>query len=313
MNNYTPLVSIIIPIFNRGKLIGETLETLLKQTHENWECIIVDDGSTDNTLDILQDYAIRDCRFKVLSRPMNLLKGANSCRNFGFRVSLGRYIQWFDSDDIMFPEMLMMKLKNIVENNADIVICRSSFFNEKGDDIEVNRDTVGPKTNNPPLEYFAGGFWFQTAQPLFSRIYIENLDGLFNENLKRHQETEFFVRILLGNPKVIYLEETLQAVRLHSLSIGGSYNSFKTEDRFVLDWQAYKCIFMGFNNTDYLDKDSLIYFQDFFFRCLRLMRYDFKEMLSLFKFGIKYNLFPSNFLAFKYYFYRSFKFIISNK
>ena len=77
------LVSIIIPTYNREHLIGETLNSIIAQTHTNWECIVVDDGSTDNTEEVLKNYKEKDKRFIFLKRPDNLPKGANTCRNIG--------------------------------------------------------------------------------------------------------------------------------------------------------------------------------------------------------------------------------------
>ena len=95
------LCSIIIPTFNREYLLQYTLDSILNQTYINWECILVDDGSTDDTLGVIKKYLFIDSRFKFYKRPFYIKKGANSCRNFGFSKISGEFIQWFDSDDIM--------------------------------------------------------------------------------------------------------------------------------------------------------------------------------------------------------------------
>ncbi|MCH3884982.1 glycosyltransferase family 2 protein [Tenacibaculum aquimarinum] len=120
MNN--SLVSIIIPIYNRAHLIEETLDSITAQTYTNWECIIVDDGSTDNTAKILANYCVKDIRFQFHQRPLNRPKGANACRNFGFELSRGEYIKWFDSDDIMKPEFLKNQI-DFLNNNAELNFC----------------------------------------------------------------------------------------------------------------------------------------------------------------------------------------------
>ena len=98
MNN--PLVSIIIPTYNRAHFIGETLESVIAQTYENWECIVVDDGSTDYTDELMEYYCKKDTRIQYHHRPDIKPRGANACRNYGFGVSKGEYINWFDSDDL---------------------------------------------------------------------------------------------------------------------------------------------------------------------------------------------------------------------
>jgi glycosyltransferase involved in cell wall biosynthesis len=95
-----PIVSIIIPTYNRAHLIGETLDSVLAQTYTNWECIIVDDGSTDNTDEVVEEYVKKDSRFKYYHRPDEHLPGGNGARNYGFKMSKGEYVNWLDSDDL---------------------------------------------------------------------------------------------------------------------------------------------------------------------------------------------------------------------
>ncbi|NJM80308.1 MAG: glycosyltransferase family 2 protein [Flavobacterium sp.] len=103
------MISIIIPVFNRQHLIIETLVSIQNQTFQNWECIIVDDGSTDNTVEIISEQIIGDERFHLFKRPTHLKKGPSSCRNYAFSKAKGQFIQFFDSDDIMHPEHLQKK------------------------------------------------------------------------------------------------------------------------------------------------------------------------------------------------------------
>ena len=82
----SPLVSIIIPSYNRAKLLEETLDSILAQTWKNWECIVVDDGSTDSTEELLKMKYLNDKRFTWYRRPQDVPKGANACRNYGFQI-----------------------------------------------------------------------------------------------------------------------------------------------------------------------------------------------------------------------------------
>src|SRR5690606_1022644 len=106
-----PLVSIIIPTYNRAHLLGETLDSVLAQTYTNWECIIVDDGSTDTTADILKTYCDKDARFQYHKRPDIYQSGGNGARNYGLVLSKGEYVQWFDSDDIMYDNYIELKVE----------------------------------------------------------------------------------------------------------------------------------------------------------------------------------------------------------
>jgi glycosyltransferase involved in cell wall biosynthesis len=308
------LVSIIIPSFNRADLIPETLESIISQTYKNWECIVVDDGSTDQTVKILEEYASKDIRFKIYSRPSDRPKGANTCRNFGFELAKGEYIQWFDSDDIMNPNMLERKVNELSTSKIDFVVCAAKSFDHVTKEIQTDtRENIKPKTKNPALEFFAGGFWFGTPQALFLKSYLISQKKLFSATLRRHQETEFFVRLLLNNPKVFYIEEPLLNIRIHSSSIGGLYNNYDLSKKLLIDWEAYRLIYTNFKDSIYLDSESRIYFIDFFYRCLRKMEYKFIKHTQLLVFGLKNNLFPSRYIAIKYYITRTIHYLVGRE
>src|SRR5690606_11844101 len=132
-----PLVSIIIPTYNRAHLISETLDSVLAQTYTNWECIVVDDGSTDATEALLHGYMEKDSRFQYHKRPDRHLPGGNGARNYGFELSQGEYIQWFDSDDVMLPGFLDKKVE-LFKDDIDLVICSSNYV----DSCLSNPDTI---------------------------------------------------------------------------------------------------------------------------------------------------------------------------
>src|SRR5690606_24561667 len=124
-----PLVSIIIPTYNRAHLLGETLDSILAQTYTNWECIIVDDGSTDESQLVFEAYKNKDSRFQFLRRPKTKPKGANACRNLGLENATGDYSVFFDSDDLMAPDLLEIKVNAIKATGCDYVITRTQFIN----------------------------------------------------------------------------------------------------------------------------------------------------------------------------------------
>ena len=140
------LVSIIIPIFNRAHLIKETLNSILNQSYTNWECILVDDGSTDKTKETILKYCQNDSRISYFERPQQMLKGANSCRNYGFENSKGYYIQWFDSDDLMHYDKLKLQVEYALIYQADVVITNHSI-KQKTELLENNKPKVYTKSD----------------------------------------------------------------------------------------------------------------------------------------------------------------------
>lgn len=123
-------ISIIIPVYNREKLVVETLESVLAQTYTNWECIVVDDGSTDNSWEVLQTYAEKDQRIKVFQRDREP-KGAPTCRNIGMEKAEGAYLIFLDSDDLLAPWCLEERYHILHANpKLDVLISKSAVFDE---------------------------------------------------------------------------------------------------------------------------------------------------------------------------------------
>ena len=115
---FTPLISVVIPAYNAEQFLDETLESVLSQTYENWECIIVNDGSTDNTESIAKKWCEKDARFRYFYKENS---GASDTRNFGIKEARGEYIAFLDADDLYMPNFLKVCLENLVEKDVDLV------------------------------------------------------------------------------------------------------------------------------------------------------------------------------------------------
>lgn len=253
MNN--PTVSIIIPTYNRAHLIGETLESILAQTYENWECIIVDDGSTDNTDEVVQPFLKKDERFQYHKRPVDRKKGANACRNYGFEICKGEYVNWFDSDDLMMSRKLEIQVFNIVNTSFDFCISKSILFK---DDINVfYEDKMYNRNSNKVINvsnFLTGNFFWITNDFLGRKESLKY--NLFNEFLKSGQEYHFFIGYLLNKNNGVYIEESLTLRRKHINSIQSIQNKdnvLKNKNRAKL----YAEIYNDFKEN--LNKDQIIY------------------------------------------------------
>lgn len=122
------MISIVIPTYNREQILPRTLDSIAAQTYGEWECIIVDDGSRDKSMDVANQYAKKDKRFRVLSNTFHM--GAQGARNTGITAANGDWICLFDSDDIMYPDYLE-KMIAAVDDNTDVVVCRALIRNSK--------------------------------------------------------------------------------------------------------------------------------------------------------------------------------------
>lgn len=191
------LISIIIPTFNRADLLGETLDSFMGQTFTNWDCLVVDDGSTDGTQDIIKAYVQKDSRFQFLQRPEDRVKGANACRNFGFEQSNGEFINWFDSDDIAAPNFLSEKIK-LLENDESLDMAAGFgevFYTDGRPNLNVC--PVDDHTNNEVENYILHDFCFYTNSPLWRKSYLLAKNEFFDEYLHRGQEKDLHFRLVV--------------------------------------------------------------------------------------------------------------------
>lgn len=212
-------ISIIIPVYNRAELLQYTLNSILEQTFENWECILVDDHSTDSSLEVLKKYEKKDNRFKAYKRPKELTKGANSCRNHGFNQSCGKYIKWFDSDDIMLQNHLEVAYKAITENNLDFVITESINFDHESNILrnkpyDFDRDFFSINAENVALNKIG---WI-TDDFFADRQKLEEIK--FNEKITTDgDEYNFFVRFLHLTTKGAFVKNLITLRRVHNDSL----------------------------------------------------------------------------------------------
>ncbi|WP_375234786.1 glycosyltransferase family 2 protein [Winogradskyella sp.] len=214
-----PLISIIIPSYNRANLIGETLDSIIAQTYQKWECIIIDDGSTDNSTEVIGKYTNIDNRIQFYKRPKTKPKGANACRNYGFELSKGEYVNWLDSDDIFHRDKLKLQLSNIIEEKAPFSICKSYVFENhiNEDDLQLKSSKV--KTNDSFNDFISKQIIIPIQAPVFKKSFLIENNFYFDERLQAGQEWEFFARILFKFPNYGTVNTALDYIRSHDNNI----------------------------------------------------------------------------------------------
>ena len=122
-----PKISIIIPVYNSSSFIDISIEHILNQTFQEFEVILVDDGSTDDSGDICEKYALIDPRFKVVHKQN---EGVSKARNAGIEEASADYICFCDSDDYYHPQFLEILYKTIVESHEDVVFCKREYVDK---------------------------------------------------------------------------------------------------------------------------------------------------------------------------------------
>jgi glycosyltransferase involved in cell wall biosynthesis len=224
--NVNSLVSIIIPTYNRAHLIGDTLDSIQNQTYVNWECIVIDDGSTDRTEALLQRYIAKDSRFKYYQRPNNLPKGANACRNYGFSLSKGDFINWFDSDDIMAPNKLEVQVALLNQHHeAPYCICQTKWVDKiTGDFLGLRAKQI--TSTNRFEDYTLYHIFWSILAPVWRRAFIEKHELFFDESLHQSQEYDFHIKALAIDSDYIAIDDALVTMYRHDGNLSNDIYSY---------------------------------------------------------------------------------------
>lgn len=188
------LVSVIIPSFNSSKFIGETIESIIHQSHSNWELIIVDDGSEDNTVKIIQEFISSESRIKLIQRNRNP-KGAPTCRNIGIENSHGNYLIFHDSDDILANWCLESRLKHFKENkNCHFLVFQTLIFHS----TLLDSKTIWNKLNgdNDLIRFSKSDNIWQTSGVIWKKEALIKLN-YWDVSLKCWQDWELHTRALI--------------------------------------------------------------------------------------------------------------------
>lgn len=236
----TPMVSVVIPTYNRALTIKRSVCSVLNQTHSDLEVIVVDDCSTDNTEEIVK--SIKDKRVSYIKIEKN--RGANYCRNMGITMAKGEYIAFQDSDDEWLPEKLEKQLKYMKETSADFCFClqkrmfgrKKYYFPRKNFHLPTKREDVA-------RILFKGGF-ISTQAIILKKEVAENVK--FDDSLPRFQDWDFAIRVA-EKYKICFLKESLVDVYEQNDSI--SHNDEKGVKAVRLLEEKYAKIFQADNQA----------------------------------------------------------------
>ena len=229
------VISVVVPVYNTEKFLNMSLQSLLNQTYPYWEAILVNDGSTDSSLQILQQYAANDKRFKVINKPNG---GVASARNKALEFICGKFVAFMDPDDMLFPQFLEIMLKALSENKADMVSCDFKKVPETATlsycitythyQTSVCRDLAKHFIchKHPKIR-------IACINKVFRRELLEN--HRFCEEFKiMAEDFHFSMTIFLRIKKSVLIKQKLFAYRQNSTSLSHRPISFRIADDHVL-------------------------------------------------------------------------------
>lgn len=250
-------ITIIMATYNRAHFIEETIQSIRNQTYENWECLIIDDGGTDKTLDVIAPILKIDKRFKFYIRPDKFLKGLSSCRNFGLNLAKGDYIIFFDDDDIVHPNNLEFCLNGFSIEQVDFVHYKLQSFIDKVDLIQQHF-TVNYKTDNTFLEsILTFKASFVSCSVMWNKKCFK--DNYFDENLKYAEEWELYSRIVSQGYVGLVLNNILYYNRRHSNSNTSSFFS-QSSQMYLSQKKATELVLNNLYSKKKLNEEIIKYF-----------------------------------------------------
>jgi Glycosyltransferases involved in cell wall biogenesis len=301
-----PKVSVLIPVYNTEKYLARCIESVLCQTLEDFEVIIVNDGSTDSSINILNEYASKDNRIIIVNKENG---GAPSARNIAIPMAKGEYISFVDSDDWIAPNMLSESYKKAKETHADIIVFNfnRAYHLERviqndpilEQDIIVSKDILGEFSYKYLFEMKGSSVWNKLYRSEFLHKY-----NLYMGNVRIGEDLFFNLHALIHLPKISMINRNLYYYFVNEKSITRSYAKKQIDDyatclkEISLQAQAddslkelHKCLpliaFRGFStalfNQFQYNKNIIS-----MYKCLRKIM-DNKEYLYWIRIEKKYN------------------------
>jgi glycosyltransferase involved in cell wall biosynthesis len=213
------VVSIIMPTYNYGIFIEESLRKLQAQTYPHWECIIIDDGSMDNTREVVEGFIATDERFIYIHQEN---QGVSAARNLGLKKIRGDYVQFLDADDYLADDKLEKNIGLIKEEKLDFIYNNECWFT-----LDKNRQTIPQKTEfkevniqedyNERMVQFISSNPFAINNPLFSKVLLEKT-GAFHPDIHLGEDWLLWFQIAYTNPRIGKCKDVLVYIQRHNIN-----------------------------------------------------------------------------------------------
>lgn len=239
----TPLISIIMPAYNASEFLSETLASVKQQTYTNWELILVNDCSTDNTVELIQCFSESVLnRVKIITNESNL--GVSASRNVAVSHATGTWLALLDSDDVWKPNHLESLIDEVVKDSKlNVVYAGCLVFLDNVKNIIFKQEISEELLNNFNVSLFTHQIGLNPCTVLVKKISWDSIEGMV-PNLNHAEEKEMFIRLAKGDAKFKFSEQHTALYRKHSNASAASNNNTKMalgsiyiyEKHF--DWEA---------------------------------------------------------------------------
>lgn len=219
-----PLVTVLMPCYNAMPYLPEALESIINQTYTNLEILCINDGSTDNTGEVLEKYAQNDKRIRVVHNEKNIKLIATL--NKGVELANGKYIARMDADDISFPERIVSMISVFLDNpDVDVLCSRSVNVAENGDFI--NKNVIRVKTAKGLFfcSFFCSAYGH--AETVLKTEVLKNNKYLENERVLHTEDYELYTRLTHKGYRLVFIDDILYSIRINSQSVSRKYTELQ--------------------------------------------------------------------------------------
>ena len=250
-----PLVSVIVPIYNRAKRSIATLQSIIAQDYENLEIIVVDDGSTDNSSEVAEEVLKNSGRvFKNIRYEKN--RGVSAARNVGLEAAEGKYVCFCDSDDLLKKNFVSSLCKEAEEKNADLVFCEYQHYYEKENRFEPRhmfKTKFIPASNKYLLAWTKKQITLLTVWNfIYKKEFLQEHSLKFCEALPVCEDVEFSHKVMACASNVSYVNDILYTYMIHysdQISVEYGRNEIRMARYGALAlWRAGRCILRQTND-----------------------------------------------------------------
>lgn len=214
MTNVAPTISVIIPCYNAEHFIGQAIESVFTQTFQNFEVIVIDDGSTDHSAEVIRSFGLR------IRAEFGTNKGASAARNRGTQLAQGKYIQYLDADDLLQPAALENRLHALESSNADVAYSDWQYLHEdKNGNYQhgkVIKRRIEDIHSDPQIALFTD-FWAPPVALLYTKRIVDRIGG-WNELLPIIQDARFLLDAAIIDGKFVYVPGVTAHYRVQQAS-----------------------------------------------------------------------------------------------
>jgi glycosyltransferase involved in cell wall biosynthesis len=249
------LVSIIMPVYNSARYLSEAIESCLDQTYRKFELIIIDDGSNDDSKEIIEFYW-RKYPDKIKVHFFQKNQGAAAARNKGIKMARGDYLVFADSDDIQDKERIQQIIESIKRDKVDMVFNNCLMIDENGQSLgkDLGFPEILNNSNGLLLSLQRNYFWTSLATVKNDRLVY------FDESLMRSEDYDLFLKLLFHGWKFTFIKEPLVKYRIHSGNDSSDYEKARKATIKILNKYPVENLYTKLKEKGHPEKDIYITF-----------------------------------------------------